>query len=222
MGIAGPSGTGKTYSAILLAKGLAKNPENIVIIDTERSADKYAGRTELGSFKVIRLYESKDPDRYSPASFAGAMRCAAEGGMEVVIIDSASHEWHWCLNYLQKIGGRYQDFSKVTPLHEGFLRAIIQCSMHVILCFRSKTDYVILNEPGKKPTVEKVGLKKETREGTEYELDLILNLNTQHIATVEKSRLEPCEVNDTFMISKEIGRALREWTEEGAAVVESK
>ncbi|RYZ90227.1 MAG: AAA family ATPase [Proteobacteria bacterium] len=220
MGISGPSGSGKTFAAILIAKGLVKKPGNLAIIDTERSADKYAGRPELGSFKVIPLYESKDPDRFSPASFIAAMKCASDAGVEALIIDSASHEWYWCTSYLQKLGGRYQDWSKVTPLHDAFLKTIIQCSMHVIVCFRSKTDYVIVNEPGKKASVEKVGLRKETRDGAEYEVDLMLNLNAQHFALVEKSRVTPFKVNDSFLITESIGQDLKAWTEEGTTVGE--
>ncbi|EOB1338453.1 AAA family ATPase, partial [Acinetobacter baumannii] len=79
----GASGSGKTYSALVLASSLGKK---IAVIDTENeSASLYANEF---NFDTLPL---KPP--YSPERFAGAIHAAYNMGYEVLIIDSASHEW---------------------------------------------------------------------------------------------------------------------------------
>src|SRR5688572_9000748 len=86
MALQGASGTGKTYSALLLAFGLAGDWESITLIDTENnSADLYA---HLGCFKVISLDQPYTPERYLEA-----LELADMSGAKVVVIDSLSHEW---------------------------------------------------------------------------------------------------------------------------------
>ena len=212
-GISGPSGTGKTFSALRLARGLASDWSKVCVIDSEGSADKYAGHPTLGDYSVNPLYEKVGADRFAPNAWIGAIKECVDAGMEVAIIDSGTHEWKWCLGYLQKIGGRFQEWSKVSPEHENFIRAIQLCPIHLLICLRSKTEYIITNESGRKPTVEKVGLRPETREGFEYELDLMLSLDTKHLARVEKDRTEIFAGRADFMLTEAHGQELISWTE---------
>ena len=86
LALQGPSGSGKTYSSLLIARGLVDDWPKVVIIDTENfSADLYA---HLGSFNVL----STTPP-YSPEKYIEAITACIEAGMEVIIIDSISHEW---------------------------------------------------------------------------------------------------------------------------------
>lgn len=65
LNISGPSGAGKTYSALLLAKGLIGNWEKIAVIDTENgSASLYE---HLGPFNTIDLQAPFTPERYIQA-----------------------------------------------------------------------------------------------------------------------------------------------------------
>jgi hypothetical protein len=56
---------------------------------------------------------------------------------------------------------------------------------HMIVCMQSKMAYV-LEEGAKKPT--RVGMQPVQRDGFEYELDVILDMDQAHTATVTKSR----------------------------------
>jgi hypothetical protein len=216
-GISGPSGKGKTFSALLMARGLSTAWDKVCLIDSEGSGDKYADHPDLGDFLVIPLYESKEVDRFSPSAWITALKAATDAGIETVIIDSASHEWHWCLDYHRKLGGQFRDWAKVTPEHEKFVRAILRCPMHSIVCVRSKTDYAISSEPGRKASVEKVGLKPEIREGFEYELDLMIDLQSGHLAKVEKDRTSLFSGRADFVITQHTGEQLKAWAE-GAKV----
>jgi hypothetical protein len=210
IGFTGPSGVGKTFSALLLAYGLT-SWDKIAVIDTEGSADKYADHPMLGPFLVINLKDVDGPDKFSPNAFIQAMKACIDAGIEVVIIDSATHEWQWCLDYQTKLGGRFQDWAKVTPEHKKFIEAILRCPTHVIVCMRRKTDYAINQEQGKRTTVEKVGLKSEMREGFEYELDLLMGLNQNHMVTIEKDRTGIFANRPDFIITPKIGEEIKNW-----------
>jgi adenylylsulfate kinase-like enzyme len=86
LALQGPAGSGKTYSALLLAFGLTNAWNNIAIIDTENhSADLYA---HLGNFNVLSLDKPFCPERYIEA-----IELCEKAGMEVIILDSITHEW---------------------------------------------------------------------------------------------------------------------------------
>lgn len=211
VGITAPSGHGKTFSSLKIARGLASTWDRICLIDTEGSGDKYAGHRELGHYQVINLFESEDDHRFSPERWISAIKVAADAGMEVVILDSASHEWQWCLEQKERINKSINDWKQITPHHNRFIRAILQCPMHVIVCTRRKVEYV-LHEDGGRKRVEKAGMKSEMREGFEYELDVNIGLNRNHMATIEKDRAGIFHGRPEFVPSEVIGRELLAWS----------
>jgi Rad3-related DNA helicase len=84
LALQGPAGSGKTYSAILLASGLIGGLSKVCIIDTEnQSADLYA---HLGDYLVLPLPKPHTPERYIEA-----IELAEKEGMQCIIIDSISH-----------------------------------------------------------------------------------------------------------------------------------
>src|SRR5680860_423594 len=137
LGLSGPSGYGKTYSALLLAYGITGSWNKIAVIDTENnSASLYS---HLGEFNVLSLEEPYSPERYIKA-----IRACEEAQMEVIIIDSISHEWNGkggCLEIHEKLGGRFQDWARVTPQHNAFIDALLQSKGHIIATTRRKVDY---------------------------------------------------------------------------------
>jgi len=215
IGLAGPSGSGKTYSALLLAKGLATSWDKIAIIDTENgSADLYS---DMGAYNVLTLEKPFHPDRYIEA-----MEAAQEAGMEVIIIDSITHEWNGqggILETQEKLGGRFQDWAKVTPMHNRFVQTILQSKTHLITTVRSKVDYSMSNEGGKSK-VQKVGMKPETREGFEYELTVSLDLNINNMASISKDRTGIFKTDAAFMITEETGETLADWAAGGINYIE--
>lgn len=86
LGLSAVSGGGKTFSALLIAKGITGDLSKVAIIDTENgSADLYA---HLGDYNVLPLVAPYTPERY----IAAIKECEA-AGMEAIIIDSITHEW---------------------------------------------------------------------------------------------------------------------------------
>jgi len=210
LGLSAVSGGGKTYSAILVAKGLCGDLSKVAIIDTENgSADLYA---HLGDYNVLPLTAPYSPERYIEA-----IRSCEQAGMEVIIVDSISHEWDGkggCLEIVESLGGKYQDWAKVTPRHQAFIDAILHSPCHIITTVRRKQDYEMTKVDGR-VKVEKGGLKEITREGFEYELTINLELDTKHNATASKDRTGLFMGKPAFVPSEKTGETIAEWCEQG-------
>lgn len=210
--LTGPSGSGKTYSALLMASGMT-SWDKIALIDTENgSGDLYA---QLGPYSVITLSAPFTPERYIEAITA----CEA-AGIEVLIIDSISHEWEGKGGILEThdamTGNSYTNWGKLTPRHNAFIQKILQSRCHVVATMRSKQDYVLTDVKGKQ-VPQKVGLKAIAREGVDYEFTLVMDLNINHLATASKDRtgLFMSAQNDAVgseKITPDTGRKLLEWT----------
>lgn len=210
MALQGPSGSGKTYSALLIAYGLCQDWSKIAVIDTEsNSADLYS---HLGGFNVLNLSQPFTPEKYIEA-----IRLC-EKSMEVVIIDSVSHEWEGIGGVLSihagMSGNSFTNWGKLTPRHNAFIQSILQSGCHVIATIRSKQDYV-LNEKNGKLIPEKVGLKGVTREGLDFELTIVLNLDMKNNATCTKDRTGLFFNETEFKPTIETGKKILAWCNEG-------
>ncbi len=215
IGLSGPSGFGKTYSALLLAYGITNDWNKIALIDTEnKSASLYS---HLGDFNVLSLEEPFSPERYIKA-----IKLCEESDIEIIIIDSISHEWQGksgCLEIHEKLGGRFQDWARVTPRHQSFLDAIILSKCHIISTSRSKVDYSLDKDGNGKTKVMKLGTKSITREGFEYELTVNFEfLNDKHLVQVSKDRTELFSGKPEFVINSATGKKLIEWCNQGISI----
>lgn len=219
IGLSGPSGFGKTYSALLLAYGMTNDWKKIALIDTENnSANLYS---HLGDFNVLPLAEPFTPERYIKA-----IKVCEDAEIEVIIIDSISHEWQskgGCLEIHEQLGGRFQDWVKVTPRHNAFIDAIILSKCHIITTSRRKVDYSIDKGSDGKTKVSKLGLKEITREGFEYELTVNFEfLNDKHLVQASKDRTELFSGKPEFIINSTTGKKLMEWCSLGISLDEIK
>lgn len=217
--IEGASGSGKTYSALKLAKGLAeKTGAKIALIDTEKgSASLY---DNLVDFDVCELEPPFTPEKYIKA-----IQEAKEAGYGILIIDSITHEWSGkggCLDIQMKLGGRFNDWAQVTPRHQAFIDAIVQAPMHIISTARTKTDYALedgTNKSGGKTTKPvKIGLKTEQREGMDYEFTIVFRVNENHYAEANKDRTSLFN-GIAEPITEETGYKLFDWLNSGAEPV---
>lgn len=214
LAITGPSGSGKTWGALKLGKGLGGK---MAVIDTERgSASLY---THLAEFDVLELSPP-----YTPERFIEAINAAQDAGYEVLIIDSASHEWNGvggCLELVDQIasakykGNSWSAWNDITPRHRAFLDAMLRSDMHIICTMRSKTETAQTEENGRKKVV-KLGMKSEQRDGVEYEFTTVLDLTHDgHYALASKDRTGVF-AGDPKPITEETAHDLMEWLESGA------
>lgn len=210
LNISAPSGAGKTYSALKMAKGLCGDWTKIAVIDTENgSASLYS---DLGDFSVIDLTPPFAPEKYTEA-----LQLCEQSGIEVVIIDSSSHEWTTLLEQNETLahtsfrGNTWAAWSKSTPRHDKFVNSVLHSPCHVITCTRSKTETI--QEGGK---VKKVGMKDLQRDGWEYELTISLNIDRDtHLATPSKDRTNLFEGKQPFLITEKTGEEIANWCNSG-------
>ena len=205
MALQGSAGSGKTMSALLLAKGLTNdNLSKVAVIDTENgSSDLYA---HLGSYNVLNMQPP-----YTPEKYIQAIDICLEAGMEVIIIDSISHCWDELLDFHSKLpGNSFTNWNKVTPRQKAFVDKILQSPAHFISTMRTKQDYV-LNQKNGKYVPEKVGLKAVQRDGVEYEFTLVFDIDSKHFATASKDRTNLFNGKPEFMISTATGKKILEW-----------
>jgi hypothetical protein len=205
----GPSGAGKTFTALSMATGLGSS---IAVIDSERgSASKYADRFE---FDVIDL-EKKTIDEY--------VKWIEEAkGYDVLVIDSLSHAWQELLEEIDRIakakfsGNTWAAWNEGTPKHRKLVDAILSFDGHVIATMRSKTEWQITeNDKGKK-TPQRVGLAPEQGKGIEYEFDFLMEINQDHIGTVIKDRSGKFQDSMYDKPGKKLGEELKAWLSDGA------
>lgn len=221
LGLSGASGFGKTASALIMAYGMTGDWSKIAVIDTENeSASLYANHSLpngvfIGEFQTISLSHPYTPERYIQAIKA----CEAESEIEVIIIDSITHEWDGkggCLDIQSELGGKYQDWAKVSPRHQAFITSILQSKCHVITTVRRKQDYEMTKDNNGRLTVQKTGTKEITRDGFEYELTVNFELvNDKHLCKSSKDRTSLFSSRPEFIITPEIGKELIEWCNKG-------
>jgi len=213
IGLQGPSGSGKSLSALLLAKGLTNDWSKVVVIDTEnKSSSLYS---HLGDFNILDL---KLP--YSPERYIEAINLCVRHDMKVIIIDSISMEWEYILDaHSQLTGNSYTNWARFTPRHQKFIQAILHADTHIICTLRSKQDYVLTENDKGKMAPEKVGMKAIQRDGTDYELTVMFELDIKHNAVATKDRTGLFAGKHPFQITEDTGREILNWCQTGEIVV---
>lgn len=225
LGIAGPTGSGKTYSALLIAQGLVGHVGKIFVLDTENGrALHYADR-----FQFMHGHFSAP---YSPARYLEAIEAAVAAGAECVVVDSASHMHEGEGGVLEmqaaehaRMGGKdstkFASWIKPKGEFKKFVIGVMQLNVHVIFCFRAREKLAMVkvmkngrevNEP------VNTGWAPICTNGLDYEMTALLTLppnakgvpayGTQH----EKM---PIYLQDIFKpgqaLSVDTGRALAQW-----------
>ena len=211
LALQGCAGSGKTYSALLLAHGLCNDWTKIAVIDSENgSADLYA---HLGTYNVLNLSEN-----FTPETYIEAIKVCEDAGIEVIIIDSISQCWDYLLEYHATLqGNSFTNWQKVTPRINAFMQKILQSRSHVICTMRCKQDYV-LSEKNGKMVPEKVGLKAVMRDGIDYEFTIVFDINMKHQAIASKDRTALFVNKPEFIITPTTGQAILDWCNEGVNI----
>lgn len=218
LAISGPSGSGKTYSALLIAFGIVSDWSKIAVIDTENnSADLYA---HLGDYNVLELAPPFTTDKYMKA----IVECE-KAGQEIIIIDSISHEWMGSGGILESVdnvtaassskNAFSSGWKEMTPKHNEFMSAVIHSKSHIIATLRSKQDYQLIDDNGKK-VPKKIGLNPIQRDGVEYEFTVHLDMAMNNHAVALKDRTGLFNGKIPFKPNHQTGEEIKEWCETGS------
>jgi hypothetical protein len=190
LAICGPTGSGKTFTALKVATEISPK---VLCFDTESgSASKYASGRPF-EFEVIDDLKVFPPDVYIEA-----IKYAEKNGYDVIVLDSLTHAWAGTGGLLEivddaakrsKSSNSYTAWKEATPLHRKLIDAIVQSRIHVIATMRSEMEYVQeRDERTGKTVIRKVGLAPVQRKDMSYEFDIVLDVDTDHVGVVTKSR----------------------------------
>lgn len=219
--LAGPSGAGKTYTALSLATSMAPR---VALIDTERgSASKYAaGKTSSGfAFDTLQL------SKYDPRDLVKALAAAGQAGYGAVIIDSLSHFWMGTGGMLELVdsigkrsggGGAWGGWKDARPFERAMIDALLSYPGHVIVTMRTKSEWVIETNDRGKPQPKKVGTKAEQRDGIEYEFDIVGDLDLENTLVISKSRCDELSGAVVNRPGADMAATVLAWLEDGVKV----
>lgn len=207
IGITGPTGSGKTYSALRLASGLGKK---IAVIDSENgSASLYSDKFE---FDVVEI---KPP--YTTEKYEAAIDQAVKLKYDVLVIDSTSHAWMGeggLLEQKEALDRRpgtnhWTNWAPITKKQNQFMGKILHSDINIISTMRSKMEYV-QNDSGGKKKIEKAGLAPQQRDGVEYEYSIVFELAMNNEAEAGKDRTG-LFFGKIFKITEDTGEIIKQW-----------
>jgi hypothetical protein len=181
IGMYGSSGTGKTFTSLLIAEGLAKvTGKRIAFVDTERGTDFYCKAVPTrrphpeefdfdsiysrGIAEITEAVHGLDPNRYG-----------------VIVIDSITHIWEAARNAYDgrttKIGTiPMQAWGKIKKPYKELIAFLLSSPMHVILCGREGNDYETDPDTDE---LKCVGTKMKAEGETPYEPHILIHLESK-------------------------------------------
>ena len=183
MGIYGNAGSGKTYTASQVARGLSlylkektgKQPP-VAFLDTE-----------TGSTWVEPLFREAGVEffAYSTRAFADLKKAVqdAEAMGAILIVDSITHFWiELCLSFARQRKRRdnrleFQDYGVIKPMWAEFTELYLNSKTHIILCGRAGNtyEYQEKEEGGKKELIS-TGTKMKAESEMGYEPSLLVEM----------------------------------------------
>lgn len=181
VGLSGSSGSGKTYSALELATGLAGG-KRFAMIDTENGrARHYADQFDFDCAEMSAPF--------SPQNYSDHIAAADKAGYPVIIIDSMSHEHSgegglldWHEEELERMAQgdmrrreavNMKAWVKPKIAHKRMMASLLQCKAHLVMCFRAEEKVAMVKEGGKTKIVD-VGWRPICEKNVPYEMSLSL------------------------------------------------
>jgi hypothetical protein len=192
VGIMGFAGSGKTYTASLIAIGMHKHigsTKPVAMLDTETGSDFAVSLFKKAGVELLVAKTKSFPD---------LMEFIAEAKevSDIAIIDSVSHIWaELQAGFLAKIneGRKQKNYSPITRLefqHWGpikqewarFTSAFLTTTMHIIICGRAGYEYDFQqDDPEAKKELIKVGTKMKAEGEFAYEPSLLIEMEKVQI-----------------------------------------
>lgn len=215
--LSGPSGAGKTFSALVVAETLRApdSGKGILVIDTEKeSALTYADEFAFTHLPWKAPFDPRD-------LMMTLLDPAIEQLYDVVIVDSFSHFWTGQGGTLDTADGKYTGWKDARPMQADVVDAFLECRAHTIACIREKMDHEQAQDRNGKWVVNKLGLAPVQDPTFEYEVNVSLSVDMTHTLHVSKSRTKAVPVGTQYKPGHAADFAVvyREWLHAGEDVV---
>jgi hypothetical protein len=218
--LAGPAGSGKTFTALRLASAMGAR---VAVVDTEHdSASLYARGADGQGFDFDTLSLAS----FAPANLVGALASAAQGRYDVAVVDGLSPFWSGPGGMLEQAdigatkngGNSFAGWKEARPQERQLLEALLSFPGHLIVTMRSKTDYVVETDDRGRKVPRKIGLKPEQRDGIEYEFDVVGELDSDNTLVVSKTRFPALSGLVVSQPGEELAEQVLAWLSGGIEV----
>lgn len=142
VGLYGQSGGGKSYGALLLARGIIGPKGKLGMLDSEGGrGELFADVPEIGGYSYAEIDEP-----FTPAKYIEGIAQAEADKLDALVIDSASHEWEGIGGVVhmaevnKKASGKdgLHNWAMPKKEHQRFLLKILGARLHIIVCLRGK------------------------------------------------------------------------------------
>ena len=220
----GVSGSGKTYSSLMLAAGMVGPLGRVALLDTEnRRGEMYAD--EPGIMKAFpngyEYAEMKPP--YSPARYIEAIKDAQAAGITCLVIDSGSHEWEGyggCSDIAEnsKLKGM-PNWIKGKLEHKKFMQTFLSAELDIITCLRAREKVKVVKDSKGENQFVPQGIMPICEKNFVFEMTLSVMIEeTTHRPIVRKvpAPLAHLFPDNLKLITKEIGAQVLAWAESGS------
>ena len=216
LGIAGTSGSGKTYTAIQLGYGLAgKSGKHLGFLDTENRRGRLYSDILQEPFKIASMEPPFSPDRYIEG-----IKAFEKAGCKVLVIDSVTHEWEGtggCEEIATAGDPKVPRWNLAKLQHKRFMNALLQSSMDIICCIRAR-EKVDMKNPR---DIKQLGLQPICEKNFMYEMTASVRMEDEGRSQVvlkcpEALRSIMGRCKDYLTI--EDGVKLRQWIDGGVPV----
>jgi hypothetical protein len=229
IGLAGGTGSGKTFSAMRLASGISGG-KPFAVIDTEAGRAKhYADQFKFDHGDL------KPP--FSPQCYAEAIFAADEAKYPCIVVDSMSHEWageggvlEMHEAELERMAGndwekreRVKMSAWIRPKmdHKKMVQRLLQIRAHLILCFRAeeKVDMVRDEKTGKMLIVPKKSVTGLDGWIPVCEKNLPFELTTSFLLTADAPGIpKPIKLQEQHRVMFPLDKAISEESGRGVAL----
>lgn len=222
LGLAGISGSGKTRTALELAYGLANyKADKVGFIDTEnRRGSLYADVLCDGNGEVQQFWIGDLEPPFSPQRYIDAILEFQRAGVEVLVIDSISHEWEGqggCEEIAEtnKLRGN-PNWAMAKREHKRFMNALLQSNMHVICCIRAREKIKQQKGADGKIEIVPLGITPVTEKNVMFEMTTSLMMwdagKSQQVMKCPEELL-PILGRERGYLTAADGAALRAWVD---------
>lgn len=233
IGLAGGTGSGKTFTAMRLAKGIAGEKPFAVIDSENRRALHYADQ--------FRFDHAELRAPFRPDAYGDAIAAADAAGYPVIVVDQMSFEHageggllDWQEEELQRMAGddykkreacKMSSWIKPKRSHKQMMQRLLQVKAHLILCFRAEAKIEMVKGDDNKWVVR----PKESLVGLEgwipiAEKNLPFELTASFLLTADHPGIpKPIKLQQQHRalfpldepITEESGRAIAQWAAGG-------
>lgn len=222
IGLAGISGSGKTRTALELAFGLANfNADKVGFLDTEnRRGSLYADVLASDKGEVQQFWIGDLEPPFSPQRYIDAILEFQKAGVEVLVIDSISHEWEGqggCEEIAEtnKLRGQ-ANWAMAKREHKRFMNALLQSNMHVICCIRAREKIKQQKGTDGKIEIIPLGIMPVTEKNVMFEMTASLMMwDAGQSQQVMKCPSELMDVlgRESGYLTPQDGKSLRDWVD---------